>query len=80
MPRLSAADRLAAYALDEHFVAAWQEASSLADFAAQTGIAGARASQRAAALRRAGVPLKRFKKGTQIDVERLSAIARRHSD
>lgn len=64
---------------DEDFVEVWQATASLADLAKALGTTPRAASTRAAVLRRAGVPLKVFRRGSQIDVERLAAIARRHA-
>ena len=63
---------------NEEFVVAWQSAETIADAAKKTHLSKAAVAHRAARMRKAGVPLKRFKEvGARFDVEKLTEIATR---
>ncbi len=62
---------------NEEFVRTWQRCSTMKEFYDASGITHAHAVNRAARLRKGGVPLKRFNKrgGPRIDWEGLKRIA-----
>lgn len=60
----------------ERFIQLWQEARSLREFSATTGISRKSASMRAAKYRKQGVPLKYFRNAGQVDWQRMAEIAR----
>ena len=62
----------------EEFVAAWQASATLAEAAQRARVTGREASLRAAHMRKAGVPLKKFKEvAARLDVGKLTEIAER---
>lgn len=61
----------------EMFVAAWQKTGSLDDVVRALGVERQAASNRATRLRKAGVPLKRFRPvGAKLSPERLESLKR----
>lgn len=60
----------------EHFIITWQHAASLEEVVAKTGLASVRsASSKASALRRQGVPLKKFATGVKDNNAALAELA-----
>lgn len=60
----------------EHFIITWQHANTLAEVVEKTGMASARsASSKASALRREGIPLKKFATGVHANKAELREIA-----
>jgi hypothetical protein len=61
----------------EHFIITWQHANSLEEVVEKTGLSGVRsASSKASALRRQGIPLKRFVTGVKSNKAHLVEVAR----
>ena len=61
----------------EHFIITWQHANSLEEVVEKTGLKSVRsASSKASALRRQGIPLKRFVTGVKRNKARLVEVAR----
>ncbi len=66
---------------DEAFVQLWQKSASPAEVAAAAGSTARQVVLRASHMRRAGVPLKRFRaSSTKLDVKKLAELVRAESE